>query len=238
MTDESLDANSDSEQSTPEPKWWIDEGVPGIGDRPDWMPEKFKTVKAAMDSRSELEKKLGTAPVDNYDFGEYSEKFDTEHEALKDLTAFAKEKKVPQEVFTKMLESVSKYSESFLPDSDAEKAKIGDDADSRIEILQNWAESNLSEGTANVFKGLTSDFINADTVKALEELRGKAMSQTNTIPNGSDTESSNVESLEDIQQEMNSNLDKFKNDVVYRRQMQQRIASISKTSQYVDKVGF
>ena len=88
---------------------------------------------AAINSLSELEKKMGTAPVNDYDFGEYAEDFNKDHEAFKELTAYAKEKRVPQEVFTKMLESVSKYAVSLAPNLETEKAKIGQDADRRIE---------------------------------------------------------------------------------------------------------
>ncbi len=235
MIDELDNANEDS---APEPKWWIDEGVPGIGDRPAWMPEKFKTMKAVGESLSHLEKKLGTPPVDKYDFGEYAEKFDIEHDAFKDLTAFAKEKKVPQEVFTKMLESVSKYGESFLPDFAAEKAKLGDGADKRIEVLRNWATANLSKDAASVLEALTSENSDAQTIMALEEIRGRAMEQNTLIPGGSQNDAGTTESLADLQTELAQNFEKFQNDIAYQKQWRARAERVAKTSQYVDKVGF
>ena len=51
--------NTAPQESLPgeSPKWWIDEGVPGIGDRPLWLPEKFKNIKevfSIMDGIEEL----------------------------------------------------------------------------------------------------------------------------------------------------------------------------------------
>ena len=143
------------------PKWWIDEGVPGTGDRPNWLPDKFKNVKEVVTSFSELEKKLGSPPVNDYDFGEYAEDFDKNHEAFKELEAYAKEKRVPQEVFTKMLESVAKYGKSMVPNEGAEKAKLGPDADKRLEVLNNWAKANLSK---TAYEALSQNLTTAESV--------------------------------------------------------------------------
>lgn len=221
-----------------EPSWFIDEGIPGPGERPSWMPEKYKSVKQAMDARAELEKKLGSAPVGDYDFGEFKEAFN-DHDAFKELASFAKEKRVPQEVFTKMLETVNNYGQSFLPNADAEKAKIGPDADRRIEVLGNWMDSNLSEGTATLLKGMVGDYVTADSVKALEEIRSKYMQGKPTIPNGSTGDGAEIETVEQLQKELQDpgNLKKFQEDSAYQSDWRRRVERASSNSKYVDKVG-
>lgn len=41
------------------PSWYIDESTPGLGERPDWMPRKYKTAADVGKAYTELEKKLG-----------------------------------------------------------------------------------------------------------------------------------------------------------------------------------
>lgn len=216
--------NTPPQESLPgeSPKWWIDEGVPGIGDRPQWLPEKFKNIKEAVNSGLELEKKLGTPPVSDYDFGEYAQDFDKNHEAFKELEAFAKEKRVPQEVFTKMLESVAKYGKSFFPEEGAEKAKLGADADRRLEVLNNWAKANLSQGS---YEALSANLTTAEAVIAMEEVRAKMIGTTNpNIPNGGEPNSAATESVESLAKELSvpSNFEKYKTDEVYRGDWQRR----------------
>ena len=208
------------------PKWWIDEGVPGIGDRPQWLPEKFKNIKDAVTSGLELEKKLGTAPVNDYDFGEYGEHFDKEHEAFKELQAYAKEKRVPQEVVSKMLESFTKYGESIIGDTEAiaaaERAKLGPDADKQIEVLSNWVKANLSaEAAEGLFEGMSS----AKSVKAMMEIRAKMIGTTNpNIPNGSEQQAAAAETVKDLADELASpaNFEKYKTDDKYRNDWKRR----------------
>ncbi len=221
-----------TENQNPEPRWFIDEGVGGQGDRPAWFPEKFKTVKDAMNSLTELEKKLGTAPVNDYDFGEHAESFDKDHEAFKELTAFAKEKRVPQEVFTKMLDSVSKYAQSLIPSIEAEKAKLGQDADKRVEVLTNWVRANLSEKAADA---LTSNLVTADTILAMEEMRSKVMSN-NVVPNGSVQNSAPTDTVASLQKEYQDNIGKIQTDSAYRADWQRRANLAAKQEgNYVEK---
>ena len=237
-----MEDTQSTEGQTPQentaPSWFVDDGVAAPGQRPDWFPEKFKNVKSAIQSLGELEKRLGTPPVNDYDFGEHGNDFDKEHEAIKELTAFAKEKRVPQEVFSKMLDSMSKYGSSFIPDANAEKAKLGEKADQRIEVLNNWAKSNLSE---NSYNALVSGFATADTVIALEEIRNK-MIGNNQIPTGSDGAAGNsTETIEQLQKELAApgNFEKFKNDENYANNWRKRVAAASKnSSEWVDKQGY
>lgn len=239
QVDAGVESGAPEQEAKVEPSWYLDEGVPGIGDRPEWLPQKYKTMRDAMKARDDLEKKLGTAPVDNYDFGDFKEVFDSDNPAFTELAAFAKEKRVPQEVFSKVLESIDKYGKSFLPDAAAEKAALGENADQRIEVLGNWADANLTEGTAGMLKSMIGDFVTANSVKALEEIRSKLMDNGTTVPNGSAQGAGEVESISSLQDELSlpANYEKYQNDLTYRRDWENRIAKASQHSGLVDKHG-
>ena len=221
-----------TDEITTEPLWYIDDGLPGVGNRPEWLPEKFKTVADMSKSHAELEKKLGTAP-DAYDFSQ-SRYLDPDYVPFQELQAIAKEKRVPKEVLDKMIDSVDKYMSEFSTDFNDELSKLGDNAKERVTTVDNWAKANLSrEG----YEALTGSIKDAASIKAIEELRGKMMSETTQIP-GNNGEIANTTSLGDLQTELSNNLGKYKTDEKYRKDLQGRLEVAAKnTSGYVDKVG-
>jgi len=215
------------------PKWFIDEGVPGAGDRPTWLNEKFKSTADLAKSYHELEKRVGTAP-DEYDFSK-SRYLDPDYVPFQELKQVAKDKRVPQEVIDKMLESVDKYMDEFKIDDNEEINKLGSNAKDRLDTLNNWAKANLSNES---YEALTSNLRTAESVKAIEELRNKMMSGTPQIPNGNTGAITNNASLEDIKLELTNNLSKYKTDANYRKDLQARLEVASKNSGgFVDKTG-
>ena len=229
-----LAKNPDAPVESQDKSWWIEEGVTASSSKPDWFPEKFKSVKDAISCYNELEKKMGSPPVADYDFGEYAEVFDKDHEALKELAAFSKEKRVPQEVFTKMLESVSKYGQSFTADPAIEMSKLGPDAEKRVATLNNWAQSNLSEAS---YKALTESMNSAPAVLAMEEVRQKMMGNNVVIPSGADNGPVGVDSVDSLQKELFENLERFKNDSKYKDDWRRRAALAGRNSDFIDKLG-
>lgn len=219
------------ETPTP-PSWFIDEGIPGVGERPAWLGEKFKTAADLARSYSELEKKFSQTP-EEYDLAK-SRFLDADYVPFQDFMELAKEKRVPKEVMDKMVESVDKYMDEFSIDYSEEIKKLGDNAQDRIRTLDNWAQANLSK---DAYEALTENLNNAAAIKALEELRGKMMSGNPVIPNGNDGGANGVESLHDIQAEITNNLQKYKADPKYRLELQGRLEIASKNSGVVDKSG-
>lgn len=230
--------NSDttgSNNSTPPPddntpKWWIDEGVPGIGERPTWLGEKFKSVADLAKSQLEMEKRLGS-PAEAYDFSK-SKYLDPEYAPFQELQEFAKSKRVPAEVMDKVLESVDKYMSEFSTDFAEEAQKLGENAKERLTILNNWAKANLSEDS---FYALTGQLTTAESIKALEEIRNKMMSNAANVPPGNDDGGKGVSSLEELQAELNNNLDKYKTDPKYRAELKGKIEAAARQSSFVDK---
>lgn len=209
------------------PAWWIDDAVAGTGERPDWLPEKFKSVKAVVDAYSELERKQGTAP-DEYSWEAGAEWVDPEYEPFQDLAEFAKSHKVPQAVMDKMLTTVGTYLNEFSNDTQEEMQRLGDNAKERLNVLDNWAKSNLSENSYNALRG---SLRTAEGIVALEEIRNKMLDNDLTIPTGNENLGGEELSLEGVQQELIDNLEKYKTDSVYRKKLDQKI------EQAVNKMG-
>lgn len=214
--------------------WWIDEGMPGTGDRPDWLPEKFKSVADMSKSYNELERRVGSAP-NEYDMSKGEGWIEPDYGPIQDMLEFAKSKHVPQDVMDKMFESVGKYLDEFNIDPNEERQKLGDKAEERLQVIDNWAKANFSQET---YDALTSNLRTADAIKAIEEVRNKMNSNATTIPNSNHDDARSVPSLQDIQAEMNKNLDKYKTDPQYRREMQAKMELAAKASGYQDKQAY
>lgn len=222
-----------SNDNNEQPKWFIDDGIPGQGDRPTWLPDKYKTIAELARSNAELEKRLGTVP-EEYDFAK-SRFLDPDYVPFQELQVAAKEKRVPQEFIDKMIESVDKYVDEFRTDTAEELKRLGENAKERVITLDNWAKANLSKES---YEGLTSSLNNAEAIKALEELRGKMMSTTPQIPNDKGNVPGAGQSLEDVKMELQNNLQKYKSDENYRKEIQKRFEMAAKnTPGFVDKVG-
>lgn len=221
---------SQEDHGAPEPKWWIDEGMPGLGERPDWLGNKFKTAADLAKNYQELEKRLGAVP-DEYDFKK-SKYLDPEYAPFKELQELARSKRVPSDVMDKIQDSVDKYMDEFSIDTREEVKKLGDNGIERLKTVNNWAKANLSEES---FHALTSSVHTAEGFKALEELRNKTMSNSSTVPNGNEDTSATGTTMDEIQAEMNNNLDKFKTDPKYRKELQNKMQAVANKSSFVDK---
>ena len=213
---------SEEQIETPEvsePSWWIDKETPGSGDRPEWLPEKFKAVEDVAKSFRELEKRLGSAP-DKYDWSKGESWIDPEYEPFQQMAEFAKSKHVPQEVMDNMLETVGTYFNEFNTDYEAERQALGENADERLNTVDNWAKSNFSEET---YEALVANMRTAKDVQAIEEIRKKMVSETTAIPSGKETAEPKL-TVKDIQAEMVQNYDRYKTDARYREEIKTKIS--------------
>ena len=131
MSDNLLDSQPE------DPKWFLDEGIPGMGERPEWLPEKFKTVADMSRSYNELEKKFGSVP-DEYDLSN-SVYLDPEQDSIKELLQVAKDKRVAKEVIDKMVDTFDRYIGQHDVNPEDEVKKLGENAGERLKTLNNWA---------------------------------------------------------------------------------------------------
>lgn len=218
-TVEDMAAQDAAPTQTQEPAWWLDDNTPGHGERPDWLPSQFKKASDVAKSYQELQKRFGEAP-NEYSWEAGKSWVEPDYEPFQELAQFAKSKRVPQDVMDKMLTTVGKYLDEFGIDYEAEKAQLGEKADERLNLLNNWAKSNLSETS---FHALTSNLRTADAVMALEELRTKMLGQNTMIPGNEQAQGDGVHTLEDLQAELTNNIDKYKKDPRYRREITEKI---------------
>lgn len=215
-TETTPEVNSDS------PSWYWDANTPGTGERPDFLSNKYKSVADMAKAQKELEKRLGVAP-EKYDLSKGNSWIEEENANMKKMTEFAKNKHVPQEVMDVFLESVGSYLGEFTIDATAEKAKLGANAEDRIQKLNNWAKSNLSD---KAYKAISANMRTAESVEALEELRTKMLAGSNLIPTGTDSVASRTDSLASYRSELKANYEKYKKDPHYRKTMETRLSSI------------
>lgn len=214
-----------------EPSWYIDESTPGPGDRPSFLPEKFKSVSDLANGYSELEKKFGSAPSE-YDFSKGSDWIDSDYDGFKELAQVAKEKRVPQEVLDKMLETTGSYLGQFKTDFNAELHKLGDNAKERLTVLDNWAAANLSEKARDA---LFNSIDTAEGIEAIEELRGIMMGNESNIPTGNESDMTSTLTVEEVQDEIARNIDKYTSDETYRNEMKRKIERVAPNSGFKDK---
>tara|TARA_R110000850_G_scaffold212078_1_gene337820 strand:+ start:3701 stop:4393 length:693 start_codon:yes stop_codon:yes gene_type:complete len=222
-TEEVVNDNPESQESA-EPSWWWDKSNPGVGDRPDWLPEKYKSAEDTAKAFKELEKRLGSAP-DKYDWSKGKGWVDEEYEPFQKMAEFAKSNHVPQVVMDNMLESVGTYLDEFNTDYTAEKEALGENAENRLNTIDNWAKANFSEET---HKALISNLRTAGDVKAIEEMRSKMVDGMTTIPTGNETAPTAM-TVKEIQAEMLQNYDKYKIDEGYRAEIKGKIARALET---------
>lgn len=202
--------------------WFWDDNTPGTGERPQFLPEKYKSVADVAKAYKELESRLGTAPKE-YDFSKGESWIEPDYEPFQEMAEYARSKHVPQDVMDKMLESVGLYLDEFKVDMNEEKSKLGEKATERLQVLNNWAKSNLSEKS---FNALTAGMRTADQIEALEEIRNKMLNNTTMVPGGNTSVSTGGMTIEEYRSELNANFAKYKTDPAYRKEMERKLESI------------
>lgn len=204
------------------PAWFWDDNTPGTGDRPAWLPSKYKSAADVGKAYAELEKRLGQAP-NEYDFSKGESWIEPEYEPFHQLADFAKQNHVPQTVMDKMLETVGLYLDEFKSDITEEKAKLGEKAGERLQLLNNWAKSNLSE---KAFNTLSGHMRTAEAIEALEEIREKMLNQNTMVPGNNNTGTGGAFTIEEYRSELHANYAKYKTDSHYRQEMDRKLESI------------
>lgn len=204
------------------PSWYWDEHTPGTGERPKFLPEKYKSVADVAKAYKELESRLGTAP-NEYDFSQGQGWIEPDYEPFIEMAEFAKANHVPQTVMDKFLGTVGLYLDEFRTDLQEEKAKLGEKATERLQVLNNWAKANLSD---KAFQTLSSGMRTADAIEALEEIRSKMLGGNTLVPNGNAAVTQAGLTMEEYRSELNSNYAKYKTDPAYRKEMERKLESI------------
>lgn len=164
--------------------WFYDENIPGEGDRPEWLKDKYKSAADQAKAYNELDKKLGkfkgapeeydlTIP-DMPDF-----KFEDGDPMLADFLKMAKDANASQEFVTDVLKHYINTQSFYAPDPEQELQKLGVNARQEIAQLSEWAGQRLSKEEFETFKGMITT---ADNFRIMQKLRRAATSQTEIPP--------------------------------------------------------
>lgn len=204
--------------------WFLAENLPGEGDKPDWLIDKFKTASDQAKAYRDLEKKLGAfkgAP-EEYDLtlegDEFKNaKFDPANPVLQEFLADAKAQGVSQEYVTNMLKSYAKLQAISQPDMSKEMEKLGVNGQQDLKILLQWGSNNFSKEELGTFKSM---FRTAEQVRLFDKIR-QLSTKANTQPNNTRTP---VESADKIKQMIHD--PRYSSDPTFREEVRSKLAQV------------
>lgn len=174
----------------------VAEDLAPVSDRPEWLPEKYKTGEDLAKAYKELESKLGAKEEDlrarfmeeiqseafkdrpesagDYQLPDFiDEETSVDNELLQWWSEHSFENGYGQEEFQKGLEMYMKAVNADVPDIDAEMEKLGDNASARIEAAGLFANQFFGKEHMPAIERLTET---ADGLEALEFIMEKMRS--------------------------------------------------------------
>tara|TARA_B100001057_G_scaffold489439_1_gene575710 strand:- start:680 stop:1378 length:699 start_codon:yes stop_codon:yes gene_type:complete len=173
--------------------------------RPEWLPEKFNTPEDLASSYSQLESKLGTSQeemrkqlIDEFEsaaienrpasVGDYQVPENLDADLVNDNELFrwwanhAFENAYSQQEFEDGINMYATALNANMPDLDAERTALGENADARIEAVDLWSQKFFPEEYQDAIMGLGAS---AKGIEALEFLMGQMSASSvggNTAP--------------------------------------------------------
>ncbi len=164
--------------------WLLTDGVMGQGAKPDWFKaDKYKSVAEQAKAYTELEKRFGSftgAPKNekgepNYTFtAPEGIEVDMNHPLLGDFNKWAAEHQLNQQGYNDLLGMLVQYEAAQSPNMAEVKARLGENADTRIQNVSSWVKANLGPDGLATFRAATTG-ANADAVfKVVEQIVGKS----------------------------------------------------------------
>lgn len=202
-------------------EWYLKEGIPGEGPRPDWLLPKYTTMEAQAQAYPELMKipRGDSVAPESYQLDSVADVFDPESAYIANLTAKAKGHKLSQNAFGDMIEEFAAYQKALLPNTDEEIKKLGPNAQKRLDTVNTWASNTLTPGAVETLGRIGNT---ADVIELLDEVRQKMHGLSSRIPIGQNVEPVKLESSADIDAEMRANYARYKTDERYRQSLTER----------------
>jgi len=202
--------------------WYFDEDIPGKGDKPEWMKEKYKTVSDQAKAYVELEKRMGEvagSPKDGYNY-EGIEGLSGDDPMVSHFANTFKELNLSQKGFERVInEFVGMQSESMQVNAEAEVKKLGVDGAIQVERINTWLGNTFDDATAQTIKGWVST---AEDIKALQSL--KSFQPQSSIPSAQTAQmSAGYETVKELRNEQATSWDKYQADPNYRARWQERL---------------
>lgn len=164
-----------------------------VEDRPEWLPEKFKTPEDLVSSYSHLESKLGKsdedlrasikdelhqeqwqdrpATVGDYQLPEnLNEEEAVDNDLLNWWAQFSYDNGYGQEKFEAGIQKYAEAINAGMPNLEEEHKNLGDNADARIEAVRLWADQFFDEAQYEAVERLGQS---AAGIEALEKIMSK-----------------------------------------------------------------
>ena len=156
-----------AEPTLSEGEFFLSEGVKGVGDMPEWYKaDKYKSVAEQAKAYTELEKKFGGftgAPKDGYAVVDGVESDDA---LWGELVQFGTETNMSQDAMHKAWELLTAQEQAVEEISfENEMAKLGDNAEGRIAVVQQFMRNNLDSDAFSEARDLMTT---ADTIALAE----------------------------------------------------------------------
>jgi len=164
-----------------------------VEERPEWLPEKFKTPEDLVSSYSHLESKLGKsdedlrasikdelhqeqwqdrpATVGDYQLPEnLNEEEAVDNDLLNWWAQFSYDNGYGQEKFEAGIQKYAEAVNAGMPNLEEEHKNLGDNADARIEAVRLWADQFFDEAQYQAVERLGQS---AAGIEALERIMSK-----------------------------------------------------------------
>jgi hypothetical protein len=218
---QSVTADVKPPDNTPEPpKWYIDDNTPGVGQRPDWLPEKYQKVSDLGKAYTEAQKKLGsfTGAPEKYDLSVLE--LDENQLLVKEMTSVAKELNMSQDGFNKFLGRIA--SATATEDEmhlDQQVKALGKDGERMLVEYKNWSKDYLKPEVREV----VSEWIKtADDLKAFNHLM--AHTHMSAVPTNNTMALANkFEGVSELKAELTKNINRYKTDKSYQKDWSARM---------------
>jgi hypothetical protein len=199
--------------------WYVDDNKLGEGPRPDFLRPKYKSLTEQAKAYTELEKRFGEAP-EHYDLGAYSEHVDVNNRHLQEFMGHAKEHRLTQDAFQKMIGSFVDYDKSMQIDVNKEIEKLGPDGRKKVQVVDQWAKNTLSPAQYESMNGLPQT---AEMVNILDELRQRMLSASSRTPQDNGGDSFKPVTEAEVRAKIRANPDKYLKDSNYRAQISKEL---------------
>lgn len=169
---------AETEQAPVDNLWYYADGLPGTGEKPEYLDPKFKNLSEQAKSYKELEKRFGgfKGAPENYELQlpeEISSKvaINPEDPLYQSIAATAKELNMSQDGFNKFVGAYAeRIAEQNKVNYEKELSELGEDAPQRINVLTQWAANNFDK---EEFQVIAKFATNASAIKLLEKMRSK-----------------------------------------------------------------
>lgn len=240
-------AVADSVDASEQAQWYYNEDVPGSGEKPEWLMEKYKNVEEQAKGYKELSSMMGafTGAPEEYQPAELSKELQemginikTDDPVYEKALEYAKTMNMSQEGLNTMM---NLYGEVIAAENAAiEQIKqdqikaLGQNAQIRLDNLGKWANRNLSPELYESFQGLATS---ADAVKTLERLVAMTRNAPIDSQESKGTPGISKEEIDALLFAKDENQQRKMRDPEYAKMVNQKLDEYYGTDNHVEIIG-